>query len=95
MTCGGLLTCLHVCPEFPYQPALLILLQCLSEISEVHCFFAQNPASFMNDYLVKKPVDLHMYLYQIQILVQFVIVSMDQDMHLPYFEKNSDDDECI
>ena len=49
----------------------------------------------MNDYLVKKPVDLHMYLYQIQILVQFVIVNMDQDMYLPYFGKNSDDDEYI
>ena len=49
----------------------------------------------MNDYLVKKPVDLHMYHYQIQILVQFVIVNMDQDMYLPYFGKNSDDDECI
>ena len=49
----------------------------------------------MNDYLVKKPVDLHRYLYKIQILVQFVIVNMDQDMYLPYFGKNSDDDECI
>ena len=58
-------------------------------------FFGQNPASFMNDYLAKKPVDMHMYLYQIQILVQFVIVNMDQDMYLPYFGKNSDDDECI
>ena len=49
----------------------------------------------MNDYLVKKRVDLHMYLYEIQILVQFVIVNMDGEMYLPYFEKNSDDDECI
>ena len=29
----------------------------------------------MNDYLVKKRVDLHMYLYEIQILVQLVIVN--------------------
>ena len=79
----------------PINQRFVILLPCLSEISEVYCFFAQNPTSFMNDYLVKKRVDLHMYLYEIQILVQFVIVNMDQDMYLPYFGKNSDDDECI
>ena len=51
----------------PINQRFVILLQCLSEVwSEVHCFFAQNPASFMNNYLVKKPVDLHMYRYKIQ-----------------------------
>ena len=49
----------------------------------------------MNNHLVKKRVDLHMYLYQIQILVQFVIVNMDQEMYRPYIEKNFDDDESI
>ena len=74
----------------PINQRFVILLQCLSEVlSEVHCFFAQNPASFMNDYLVTKPVYLHTYLYQIQILVQFVIVNMDQEMYLPYFEKKT------
>ena len=95
MTCGGLLTGLHVCPEFPYQPALCDSLAVLVKSMILSpLFFCPNPASFMNDYLVKKPVDLHRYLYQIQILVQFVIVNMDQDMYLPYFGKNSDD-ECI
>ena len=51
----------------PINQRFVILLQCLSEVwYEVHCFFAQNPASFMNDYLVKKRVDLHMYRYKIQ-----------------------------
>ena len=50
----------------------------------------------MNDYLLKRVVDLHMYLYKIQMLVLLVIVNMDQEMYcLLYFEKNSDVDECI